>query len=668
VQDLEQRDERAAVGAPARPVVDVDRRFRVRGALLGVCVGALLYVVVGNGWLGGGGYLCAAAALCLLPSSSSFARRVALNGSLLIGASPVLWWVEWPVPLDHGALLLALSVAWLVFVTTSSPSFAAGCRALLPTWRRSDWLVVVAALAGLVATRRWAFPGSSREALTTLLPGIDNVAHFQIFSTMRAEGASIGALGRAGDGGTWAFDFYPSGFHALVATLADLASPASAGDASGLAAYTQGVSAVVVLGMLVLVGSIVSLPRLGDRPLIALPVVTLSVMAYLWEPGQKALADGFALFWLACLAAACAVNLSIDARRSRTIVQLLAVGALLVAVGNTWAPLLMLVAPTILLLQLDGRWGRRPHLPSWAWPVIVVGGLLVIAAILKASLTLVRLIDLRFLVTEGGGFTGTSPLPVFVMLVLATYVGLALPGWVRTRGGAEDDRVLARRVRLLVLTPLVAVASLTALLVAQLRLLGTTSYYLWKYMMGVELILAGFVPAVAGILVAVAVVRARRRSAAIAAGLAATVVATQVYAPFPWGEVGLRAHPGGTASVGDRAEAHALADGILAAVGTSTRRSSFDREYVALGPHRGAEAFYADAWYHAIFASSTSVTGARLDQLRVRVVGVDDVDDIVATMLDEHADVEVVVPPAYVAPLRARMNSPEHRSRIVSWR
>ena len=57
-----------------------------------------------------------------------------------------------------------------------------------------------------------------------LLPGVDNVAHFQIFSTMRAHGAALKALGPAQDGTGWGFDFYPAGFHGLAATISELSA------------------------------------------------------------------------------------------------------------------------------------------------------------------------------------------------------------------------------------------------------------------------------------------------------------------------------------------------------------------------------------------------------------------------------------------------------------
>jgi hypothetical protein len=110
-----------------------------------------------------------------------------------------------------------------------------------------------------------------------------------------------------------------------------------------------------------------------------------------------------------------------------------------------------------------------------------------------------------------------------------------------------------------------------------------------------------------------------------------------------------------------------VASGILRAVGSSTAGSSFRRDYVALGPQRVGQAFYADAWYHAVLASGTMHSSTRLNVLRVRAVGADDAAPLVRRLLEDDPGLRVIVAPAYVDPLRRSLASPALARRVVSW-
>ncbi len=152
------------------------------------------------------------------------------------------------------------------------------------------------------------------SALISLVPSVDNVAHFHMFATIRDHGAITQALGDSPDGSAWSFDNYPQGFHSLVATVAEWMHPSVTTGAGLLPAYTEGVAVVVVLVLTMLVAAVVSLPALDHRPLVALPVVVITCTAYLWSPGQVVLADGFANFWVASAAGATALVLAVRAQ------------------------------------------------------------------------------------------------------------------------------------------------------------------------------------------------------------------------------------------------------------------------------------------------------------------------------------------------------------------
>ena len=152
----------------------------------------------------------------------------------------------------------------------------------------------------------------------------------------------------APDGSRWGFNNYPKGFHALTATVSEVTFPRMQADADALVTYAHSVGVVVVLGLVMVTAAILCLPRLRDRPAIAVPVVTLCWTALLWEPGQKVLANGFASFWLATVAAACALLLGLREHRGSVVVQVAAVGGLLICVAHTWTPLALIAAPAAL--------------------------------------------------------------------------------------------------------------------------------------------------------------------------------------------------------------------------------------------------------------------------------------------------------------------------------
>jgi hypothetical protein len=641
----------------------------VRGGLLAVAAAAASYLLLARGpvpGIVGPGTLVAL--LVLVPTARGGARRVAFNGAFVIGWLPALWWVAWPVDLDHGAAAVSVAVGGLVLRVAGSRTPSRRAAELLPRLRSADLALPLAGVAALVAMWPWASAATPRQALLTLLPGVDNASHFQVFATMRAEGAELGALGQAPQGATWSLDFYPAAFHSLVATLSELLTPHLTPGPGALVAYTHGVAAVVVLGTLVLVAAVVSLPRLGSRPALVAPAVTLTCMAFLWEPGQKVLADGFAPFWLGTVAATIALLLSVGPAFRHAGLWIATVGGLVVTVAHTWTLLLVVVAPAAIVLLVEvgsARSLRRRRLPRWA---VALALLALAGAVLKGALVLTTMLDLATLVSANGGITGTSPVPTLFLLLTLGYLGLRLPGWVRRHpGSTADDLAVARRVSLLSLVGAFAVVALTALLVAQLRTLGTTSYYFLKSVVGVELVLAGLVPAAVAVAVALLLGPSRRPRLAAAASCFCVLLATQAFAPFPFGRVGLAAHPGGTAALGSPSSARAQADGILEAVSGSGRRASFSRTYLALGPQRSALAFYPDSWFHAVLASSTSRSALRNYLLRERLDGPEDAAPVVRRLLETSSDARVVVAPRYLVPLRRFVGDPALGRRIVSW-
>ncbi|MFL6135740.1 MAG: hypothetical protein ACJ72A_23250 [Nocardioidaceae bacterium] len=642
----------------------VRRRAWAYGALAAVA----LYSVLVAGWVPGPVAVALGAALVLaVPTASSCARRVALNCAVLVGWSQVLWWVDWPVPVNHGALIAASVAGYLVVVVTGASSPRQRAVDLLPRFRSVDALLVGSVVATIAAMWRWVTVSSPQRALEVLLPGADNYAHFHMFSTLRAYGATTTSLA-APDGSGWGFDEYPQGFHALVATVSELVRPGLTPGPDALVAYVHAVVLVVALGLVMMTAATVALLRLRNRPLFAVPAVVLMWTAFLWEPGQNLLGDGFANFSMAAAAGASALLVALGRDRQLRVVDVAAVGGLLLFVAYAWAPLTVIVAPAVLALAVPTQRARRHPRPA------VVAGLAVASisalGILRAFVQLVTQIDVSTVVTALGGLHGSSPVPTFVLILVGLSVCATYPRWGVPAGADEDDVLTARRVRLLVLSPLIGLVCSVVLFAAQLSSLGTTSYYFLKFFMGFELILAAFVPAVVALsLAGRAGTSATRRSRGIVASVVATVLASQAFGHFPSDDAALLSSDyEGTASMHAPYSAERVAHGILAAVRATSLEQALHREYVAIGPDRAAEAFYPDGWFHGTLPSLTRDVQERVDVLRHRVATVPEAAPLVRRLLVAHDDLEVVVDPQYAPALRARLGSDDLAARVVTWR
>ena len=642
---------------------------RRRALLCGVAATLASYAVLASGAVRGPVAVALLLALLLtVPTSPDLSRRLALNGSLLIGWVSVLWWVRWPVPVVHAAVVVAAAVGWLAWRLGAADQPRMALRGLRPRVRRADVLLPMTAGAGLAATWTWAFPGSPQRALVALLPGVDNVAHFEMFSTIRHYGATTRTLGRSPDGSVWGYNEYPQGFHSLVATISELVHPRLAAGPASVSAYTQCVSLVVVLGVVVLAAAVVSLPGLRQRPLVAAPVLVFTCAAFLWKPGQNLLADGFANFWLAAAAVAICLVLALAPQRPLALPETAAVSGLLVFVAHAWAPLVVLAVPAVLALVHPLRTTLLDRsLRTRLW---LSAGLLTLAAlgVLKALVGLVHDVAVTAVVTASGGIHGSNPAPTFALLVTALYVCPAAPALLRGRGIGGECMAAARRSRSLTLAALAGLLVAVLLLVAQLRTLGTSSYYFLKFVMGFELVMAAFVPAVCGLLVASVLPPVRRRTWALLATGVATVAASQAFGAFPRTPVPLLdAGRPGTASLEPPYSAERLAAGILSAVDSSGSRVSFERDYVALSPDGAGQAFFADAWFHAILASGTTRASTRLEVLGTKALGVDDATPLVRRLLSRDQGLEVIVSPTYVESLRQRLGTPALASRVITW-
>ncbi len=665
-----ERDVSPANGsAPAR---GTSGSRQTRGAVGGLAATVGTYLVLVSGVLPAlAAPALLVAVLLLAPSSADLGRRLALNGAMLIGWAPLLWWVSWPVPFAHGPVVVAAGTGALVWSVSGAASpRAAALGSLRPRCRPADGLVLVGGVGALLAMSRWAFPGSPRAALVALLPGFDNAAHYSMFAMLRTYGATTAALGPAPDGTPWSWREYPQGFHALVTLVSELMHPVLGRPADGLVAYTQGVAVLVVLGVVVVTACVVSLPVVRHRPLLACPAVVASWAAFLWSPGQDLLADGFGNFWLAAAAGGSALLLVLGARPRSELAEAAAVGGLLIAVADAWAPLLAVAAPAGLVLLLAAVRASRDGRTR---PVLVLTVLLVaVAAVARVLWGLVVDVDVRDVVVATGGIHGKSPLPAFLLVLAGLVLGPFAPRWVgASRAAADPVGAAARRAPLLSLSVLSGAVVAGVLLVLQLRTVGTSSYYFLKFFLGFELVLTAFIPALGALLLCSRVRLPRRgphRAVAWSTALVATVLASQLFGRLPGTPVPLMdPERSGTAAMGAPLEPAEVARGILAASAATRQSRAFEREYVALGAGRAARAVYPDLWFHALSVSDSLGTSARQDALRREVVSVADAAPMVRALLREHPRLTVVVAPGEAESLRRRLGTPALAARVVTW-
>ena len=620
------------------------------------------YAVWASGVLPGSVALVGALALgVMVPSDPLLRRRVVLNLSVGLGWMVVPWWEPWPVPVNHAALALALTagaLAWRVV----DPGSRLGGSALLPRLDRADAALGVAVLAGLGVMHRWAFASTPGAALEVLLPGFDNAPHFSMFRLMRAHGAMLDSLGRAPDGSSWAFSDYPQGFHAVVATLSEVLHPQPLDGGAALLAYSHGVAAVVVIGIVALTAAVLCLPGLAARPVVLTPSLALVWTAFLWQPGQTLIADGFASFWLGCAAVSVALLLGLAPARRFSVPEFAAVGGLLVLVAWTWTPLMVLAAPAVLALLVppDGRRAvRRPSLRAW-WclALLVAAGL----ASTRVVLVLLRTVGVQSVVTAVGGFHPPRPAGVLLVIFASLAAHLLFGVLMKRLDTSPGAAGTVLRARVLALTPVLGLVTLALLLAAQMRA-GEGAYYFVKYLTGVELVAATVTAALLAVLTARAP-RPRHPRRAAVLGAAAVVGVTQLFGTFPTGSAPMldSTYPG-TTDLGASFSRAAIARGILRA---ASGAPSPGVDYLAVATGQAKRLDYPDGWFHAVNGSLTVRSAARVDRLHSASRTVPEVGAAAAGLLGEPG-VRVVVDPRFLVRVRGQLPAGADRARVVSW-
>ena len=476
----------------AAPAIGARRARRARrrglrtaaGCLAGLAVAGLVVVLRLGGVLHGL-YAIAAFVLVslLVPTSRSLSRRILVCGCLFFGWAPVLWW--WRLPLGEvgrATAVLAVSAGGLAGWVLSSPRAGERARLLLPRVRGVDMIPLGAAAVAGSVVEHYLRVSTGPHALSTLMDAWDNSAHVDMALMIRRHGATVDALGHAPDGTAWSYANYPQGFHTVIAHLMELLGSPRVGSVSAeLVGYAHAMALVFIAAVTLVAAGLCSLPPLRRRPLLAVPMVSVAVFAFALGPGADMQWVGFSNFVLSCSLASAAVAAAVTCVRPLAPMSLATLGGAIVGVADTWAPLVTLALPAVVVAAMPIRRWRLPRRRTAlaASAAVAVGTILAIGhvALVLRSHDIGALLDIQ------GGIS-QPPLGVVVAIALGAMAACLLVGI----GVGSRFGLVQRRTCACALVPFVGLAVAAAIGLAQMRSAHRLSYYFWKYLTGVELV------------------------------------------------------------------------------------------------------------------------------------------------------------------------------------
>ncbi len=475
---------RPAPAVPVLPSPPQRARRWARAGVLGVAAAGVVLVGRLSGVFDGvAGLLVAAVLILLVPTSRELCRRILLAGCLLLGWAPVLWW--WALPVGAlGRVTLGLVVlagglgAW---VGAAERPGAAALR-LLPRPRAVDALVPLSAALGALVLAPWLQVKSAVQTLGMLMSGWDNSAHFSMVHMIRRYGVTVDALTAPATGGSWQYASYPEGFHAAVVMIIEAMRGPALGDlGSELLAYSRGVALLVIASTVLVVAGICSLPGLRRRPWLAIPLGTFAAAVLLLGPGSNAIQGGFGNFVVAAALVAALALLAVTVARVPDPLLLAALGGAVVGIATGWVLLLALAGPAVLVVLFPFRRSR------WRASRARVAGSVVVLAAVVCCLVRVAVVVSRVQVESPLTLTGGIVAPS-VGLVTASTLGMVGACLLIGRLGPPGCGLAARTAALLGV-PLVGAGVAVALVVAQVETNGAITYYGYKFMTGVLVVL-----------------------------------------------------------------------------------------------------------------------------------------------------------------------------------
>jgi len=461
-------------------------------AIVGGAVGfALVLGADAVGILAGPLALVLAAVLWVaIPSAKRMSRRLALNGAVALGVIPMLWWFPWPaaLPVSHSALVLGAGVGFVAFRAALG---SVSRRSLLPTVAVADLLPL-----GAAVVTAWYFrpffkhdSGAASIALLRRAFGNDNVAHFDMFEMIRRNLVSGLWWPAPDDGSLFAYVPYPQHFHSFAVFASELWSGAPIGSVdleTGLFGIAS--SLTIAFAFVTLMAAIVSLRSLRGRWVLSAIAVAAAFSFLLLGFGSTALSFGFPPYLFAILTTLIGVVIAMDSGVARN-TDLAAVGASVVAVSHSWSLLTPIVGVAALLVAARLPWGLYRARARTAIPaaLIVLGSAAGTVFALYLVFAATSTVGSPDAVLATGGAIPTTSIPVAFGLAVAL-LGVTLLMLARTRT-RRPLRGRSGAFVVLAVVGLVAAAEAGALIAVQLLRSDELSYFQYKFVNAIFLVL-----------------------------------------------------------------------------------------------------------------------------------------------------------------------------------
>lgn len=617
------------------------------------------------GGLTGWRFLVVLALMMLLtPIAKTFSQRVLLAVVFLAGTAPFMWWFTADVPyLDRGTVVFALTTAALIGSLTHTTVLGLPFRRFLPQFTAVDVLPLIAAATSAWVAQNFLLSKSFEATILLLTRSWDFAPHFNMFNMIRHHGSVIALLPSAPDGSQWSASSYPQGYHSLLASLAEIVAGEAGNVESESVLFFRLVGVVTILGTLVVVAGLTSLPIFRHRFLVTLPFVTIAATAWILGPGAVPVFEAFPNFGLGvALCVACIVIVQLR-RVVHPIVSTAGLVLAVAAVAHGWLLLLVLCIPSVVVYALFLLWHRRELGKGTLLSQCALAGL-GIAGILGALWQLRRLSAGEVLTTAGG--TAMADTGVAVLCIVANaFVALAF--YSRRKVGPADDRRGTLTSLHVLATPLFAALLLVALAIFQLTQSAVVTYYFHKSFLAVELLAIVCTVIGAAELWSPLLGSRSQRKSFVAASLLTSLGATHFFGlPFTGlSERGLKPTAPGAVGLSSQAKALAgpeprLTEKLVRMAGLNTQRP-----FIYVGFDDGFDPQLAAQWSLTLQGAWTEANHSAIPMVKPLYSGPSHVPEAIDSILRSVPDLDVVVDPDLVPELRAWR--PQYASRILPY-
>lgn len=637
-------------------------------AVLLACILTFVGVVAlrATGGLTGWRYLVVLALIMVLtPIGRNLSQRILFSIVALAGMSPFMWWFSADVPyLDRGTVFFALAAAGLTGSITYAAIRRLSFRRFIPQFQAVDALPAVAGLASGWVVQSFLFARSFESTLLILTRSWDFAPHFNMFNMIRNHGSVIALLPSAPDGSAWSAASYPQGFHALLASLAEVVAGSKAGDvAQESVLFLKLVGVVTILGTFLVVAALTSMPVFRRHFLVTLPFIAVVATAWIVGPGAIPVFDAFPNFGLGV--ALCVACIAIVQLR-RVVHPVIATAALVLtvtAVAHGWVLLLILCLPSVVVYGFYLVRHRR-EAGGRSLPVHAAIAAVAVAGVLGAVWQLRKLSAGEVLTTAGG--TAMADTGVAVLCIVANaFVALAF--YSRRKVGHADARRGTLTSLHVLATPLFAAALLVGLAIFQLMEASKVTYYFHKSFLAVELMAIVCTVVGAAELWAPLMARQSGRKSFIAASLLTSLGATHFFGlPFAGlSEQGLK--PTAQGAVGVLQQSKALSDTTPRLISKLTGMAALKntRPFIYVGFDDAFDPQLTAQWSLTLQGKWTESNHLAIPMVKPLYRGPSHVPEAIDAILTAKPDIDVVVDPELVPELRAWR--PQFASRIISY-